>query len=204
MEDIFMNIDAEKRDRIINSALEEFTNNSYDKASTNNIVKNAGISKGLLYHYFKSKKSLYEYLQVFAIETIINAILEEIDWEQSDLFLRIKQIVLIKLKVCVRYPKLVAFFKMMLEQKTVDEIRALSESYAPELLNQIYHRNIDFTLFKDDVDIEKAIKIVQWTMEKLGEEWITSLDSLNGDVDYEGLTEEIDGYLKLLKEAFYK
>lgn len=204
MEDIFMNIDAEKRDRIINSALEEFTNNSYDKASTNNIVKNAGISKGLLYHYFKSKKSLYEYLQVFAIETIINAILEEIDWEQSDLFLRIKQIVLIKLKVCVRYPKLVAFFKMMLEQKTIDEIRALSESYAPELLNQIYHRNIDFTLLKDDVDIEKAIKIVQWTMEKLSEEWITSLDSLNGDVDYEGLTEEIDGYLKLLKEAFYK
>ena len=56
MEKIFKNIDIEKRDRIINSALEEFSKNRFEKASTNNIVKNANISKGLLFHYFANKK----------------------------------------------------------------------------------------------------------------------------------------------------
>lgn len=58
--EIFKNIDEEKRGRIINSALEEFSKNSFDKASTNIIVKNAGISKGSLFHYFKNKQELYE------------------------------------------------------------------------------------------------------------------------------------------------
>lgn len=204
MEEIFKNIDPEKRDRIINSALEEFSRNRFDQASTNNIVKNAGISKGLLFHYFTSKKSLYEHLEVFAIKTMINAILKEIDWDESDLFARIKQIVLIKLKVCVRYPRLVPFSKVMYEKKSIDEIKAIVETYIPDIYNQIYQRNIDLTLFKDSVDVQKAIKMTQWTFEKLGEEWITHLVSLNIDIDYEGLTQEIDGYLKILKEAFYK
>lgn len=204
MEEIFKNIDPEKRDRIINSALEEFSTNRFDKASTNNIVKKAGISKGLLYHYFKSKKSLYEHLETFAIEIITDAISKEMDWEESDLFARIKQVVLIKFKVYVRYPYLVAFGKVMYEKKSIDEIKEKVETYLPDIYNQIYHRNIDFKLFKDNVDIEKAIKITQWTLEKLGEEWITHLVPLNADINYEGLAQEIDEYLEMLKVAFYK
>jgi shikimate kinase len=37
-------MDPEKRERLINAALEEFGNHEFDKASTNVIVKNAGIS----------------------------------------------------------------------------------------------------------------------------------------------------------------
>lgn len=204
LEDIFKNIDPEKRDRIINSALEEFSKNSFDKASTNNIVKNAGISKGLLYHYFTNKKSLYEHLEVFAVKTMINAITEKLDWEESDLFARIKEIVLIKMKVTVTYPSLIPFSKVMYENKSIDEIKKMVENYTPDLFNQVYNQNIDFTLFKDNVDIKRAIKMTQWTMEKLGEEFVTNLISSNSEVDYDGLIEEIDEYLKMLKEAFYK
>lgn len=204
MEEIFKNIDIEKKDRIINSALEEFSKNSFNKASTNNIVKNAGISKGLLYHYFKSKKNLYEYLETFAIETVINTILDEIHWEESDLFSRIKHIILLKIKICVRYPYLVSFSKTMYEKRTIDEIKKLAETHTPNLYSEVYHRNIDFNIFKDNIDIEKAIKLTQWTMEKFGEEWLKNVEPLNGEVDYEVLAEEIDLYLKMLKDAFYK
>lgn len=204
LEDIFKNIDPEKKDRIINSALEEFSKNRFDKASTNNIVKNAGISKGLLFHYFTSKKSLYEYLKAFAMETMVKAILEEIDWEETDLLLRIKQIVLIKFKVAVRYPRLIAFTKILYEHKSIEEIKALSEPYAADLYSQAYHRNIDFTLFKDHIDSQRAIKMTQWVMEKLGEEWMTHFVSMNDDIDYDGFTKEMDEYLKMLKEVFYK
>lgn len=45
--------------KIINAALEEFGQNDYFTASTNNICKNNGISKGLLFHYFTTKDEIF-------------------------------------------------------------------------------------------------------------------------------------------------
>lgn len=44
---------------IINSALEEFGTSSYAETSINTICKRGGISKGIVYHYFKDKDDLY-------------------------------------------------------------------------------------------------------------------------------------------------
>ena len=52
----FLNLHKEKQQRILNAALNEFANKGFDRASTNEIVKSAGISKGLLFHYFNNKK----------------------------------------------------------------------------------------------------------------------------------------------------
>lgn len=46
---------------------------------------------------------------------MINTILEKIDWEESDIFERIKQIVLIKMRVIVKYPSLTSFSKVIVE-----------------------------------------------------------------------------------------
>lgn len=50
---------SDSRNRIIEAALQEFGEHGYDGASTNQICQAAGISKGLLYHYFKSKENLF-------------------------------------------------------------------------------------------------------------------------------------------------
>jgi AcrR family transcriptional regulator len=48
-----------KRDEIIDAAIKEFGEYSYDAASINRIIKASGTSKGTFYHYFRDKKSLY-------------------------------------------------------------------------------------------------------------------------------------------------
>ncbi len=48
-----------RRDTILNTALKEFSSQGYDKASTNVIAKEAGISKALMLHYVDSKKELF-------------------------------------------------------------------------------------------------------------------------------------------------
>ncbi|WP_016993234.1 TetR/AcrR family transcriptional regulator [Lysinibacillus boronitolerans] len=58
----FMNLAEDKRQAIINAALKEFSINHYATASTNRIVSNARISKGILYHYFGSKKKFVSFL----------------------------------------------------------------------------------------------------------------------------------------------
>ncbi len=58
----FLNLNEEKKDRIIHAALEEFSDHSFNDASITNIVKKAGISRGSFYQYFGNKENLYNYL----------------------------------------------------------------------------------------------------------------------------------------------
>ena len=58
----FLELDNEKRERIIRTALKEFAAYGYAGSSTNRIVKESGISKGSLFKYFESKEDMYFYL----------------------------------------------------------------------------------------------------------------------------------------------
>lgn len=58
----FLNLDKEKQDRIIHSALDEFSESTFNDASITNIVKKADISRGSFYQYFGSKENIYQYL----------------------------------------------------------------------------------------------------------------------------------------------
>ncbi len=49
----------QSRQRILEGALKEFSAKSYAEASLNNICNDNGISKGIIYHYFKDKDELY-------------------------------------------------------------------------------------------------------------------------------------------------
>lgn len=55
----FERLPFEKRKRIIDVCIEEFGDKGYTNASTNTIVKNAGISKGTLFNYFDNKKIFF-------------------------------------------------------------------------------------------------------------------------------------------------
>lgn len=71
MNKVFENLSFAKKDRIIQASLVEFAQHGFDKASTNRIVKELGISKGSLYKYFNTKKDLYNYLIKYSCEMLI-------------------------------------------------------------------------------------------------------------------------------------
>ena len=52
----------ERKVELLEAALNEFTLKSYEEASLNTIIKNAGISKGTYYYHFADKQALYLYL----------------------------------------------------------------------------------------------------------------------------------------------
>ena len=58
----FLNLPEEKRETIINAAIDEFASYGLENASTNRIVKNSGIAKGSFYQYFEDKQDLFMYL----------------------------------------------------------------------------------------------------------------------------------------------
>jgi AcrR family transcriptional regulator len=54
----FEAIREKSREKITSAALELFANKGYDATSIDNIAKKAGISKGLIYNYYESKKDI--------------------------------------------------------------------------------------------------------------------------------------------------
>lgn len=58
----FYNLPEEKRNRIINAIMNEFSSSSTEKVSINRIIKNANISRGSFYQYFDDKVDLVEVL----------------------------------------------------------------------------------------------------------------------------------------------
>ena len=50
---------ALSRKRIIDAAMQEFAGKGYGNASLNTVCAEHGISKGIIYHYFKDKDELY-------------------------------------------------------------------------------------------------------------------------------------------------
>jgi AcrR family transcriptional regulator len=58
----FLNLSQEKRETILNAAVEEFAEYGLENASTNRIVKNSGIAKGSFYQYFEDKQDVFMYL----------------------------------------------------------------------------------------------------------------------------------------------
>lgn len=81
----FYNLPAEKRKRIVESALDEFSSFHYDKTSVNRIIRNAGIAKGSFYQYFENKDDLYAYCLLAIYECLLAKRVAESDWSLREL-----------------------------------------------------------------------------------------------------------------------
>ena len=76
----FEEIRNEKRKLIMDVALDHFANEGYLPTSISHIAQTAGISKGLMYNYFKSKEDLLKCI----LNTLIDEIMVAFDTDNDD------------------------------------------------------------------------------------------------------------------------
>ncbi|MGN1083070.1 MAG: TetR/AcrR family transcriptional regulator, partial [Candidatus Avispirillum sp.] len=62
MNEKFFSLPEEKQQAILNAAYRVFSQNTYKNSPMSEIADAAGISKSLLFHYFRNKKELYLFL----------------------------------------------------------------------------------------------------------------------------------------------
>ncbi|MEO4054807.1 TetR/AcrR family transcriptional regulator [Solibacillus sp. CAU 1738] len=211
MYSLFLNLEEEKRRTIINAALKEFSTNTYDLASTNKIVKQAVISKGILFHYFGSKKNLYLFLNEYVTEIFADALNTRLNWQEPDIFKRYEQIVEIKFQLMKQYHNLFDFLKMVYAETSTDVRQELNE-YNLTLQKKSYEtvfEGIDFTLFKEHIDVKKAIDTIQWVTDGINQRYDQQLKAhVNDENAFNNLLEqcaaEANSYFLFLKQLLYK
>lgn len=98
----FQNLSLERQEHILAVGIKLFSKNSYRDVSTEAITKACGISKGLLFHYFGSKKEFYFYCLNAAMERLVSK--EECEAEESDFYGLLFSSMDASFRVCLKYP----------------------------------------------------------------------------------------------------
>lgn len=106
--DKFEQQDKAKQNAIVAAGVAEFAQKAYSDASTDVIVQACGISKGLLFHYFGSKKEFYCYCLAQSLERLV----EPTDKPQGSFYEILFAVMNQKLKLCARYPAETRFVNM--------------------------------------------------------------------------------------------
>ncbi|HLS09513.1 TetR/AcrR family transcriptional regulator [Lentibacillus sp.] len=205
--DKFQNLDHDKQQRILDAAFQEFAENGYERASTNQIVKNAQIGKGMLFYYFQSKQELYHYLVEYALKIIRDQYLNLIDMNETDFIERMRLATQVKMTCFAENPSLFNFLGTFFLESKPDLPPYLAQHYEQLLADgyAIMYENIDKTLFRDDIDVEKVFKLIQWAMDGYQNEVVSRLkDQKLSSVDFNPYWEAFYAYLDILKKSFYK
>lgn len=201
----FENLDYDKQKRIIDAALKEFREKGFDQASTNQIVKEAGIGKGMLFYYFNNKKELYSYLIEYCLENVEEEYFGAIDGKEPDLFERMKRIVVVKMDFLSKYPEVINFIGTILLNDQIDaDVKSRIEALHNDGYTKIFG-NLDYSFFKEDMDVPKAFNLIRWTVEGYENELKLRLkDQDLSAINYESNIDKFFSYLDMMRTLFYK
>ena len=120
-----------RKNELIEAGLDEFSVHSYQTASLNNIIKNAGISKGKFYYHFEDKKEFYLFLQESAykeqLEFQDKRMKELTGDDKLDFFERIRLRTQIGAECAARFPKYAKFTMMFLNEEENEDTKEIIE-----------------------------------------------------------------------------
>lgn len=197
----FYDLPQEKQDAIINAALHVFAKYDYKKASTDEIVSLAGISKGLLFHYFENKKGLYLFLYQYAADYLVREMRKQQDFSETDYFRIVVNAQMSKLAVLSKHPDIMLFLVQAYYEESPVVKNELDKSFGMIVTDssQRFLERADTSKLKEDVSPEKVLNIILWMAEGFMRtrtpEQLADLPKLN---------EEFLDHIELLRRQVYK
>ena len=204
----FRNLTEEKKKRILDACVEEFAAKGYEGASTNEIVTKAGISKGILFHYFGSKRNLFLYVIDYVMEYTNRKFYSGIDELPKDLIERVMYRGRLKLQVAYEEPFIYellykAFVNTPTELK--DELRQKYEGIF-QLETERFFNGVDTAGFRSDIDPRKVFEAIMLFAEGMYRKYLAQFKNVPAGVALKCMDKymrETEMFLNLLKYGFY-
>lgn len=131
---------AERREVILNAALDEFADRGFEAARLDDVAKRAGIAKGTIYLYFRDKETLFQELLremltpiVGGFETLGQADIpaKQLAERMRDVFVhevfetRRKDVIRLMISEGRRFPKLAEFYYREVLSRIFEALRAV-------------------------------------------------------------------------------
>lgn len=195
MNEKFFDLAREKQDRMINGAIEVFAKNGYKHASTDDMVKAVGVSKGLWFHYFGSKEGIYVFVYDYCVKYMLLELSTMVNDNEKDYFELIRQIAMTKTKVGKSYPYLTIFLEEAAHETEQEPVKKTAGS------RQIYEermaalqKSAEITSVSDKVKRERIKRMIDYCISSIIRE------KTQEAADPETVYREIKAYIELVRD----
>lgn len=197
----------ERKTELLEAALDEFIVKNYEEASLNNVIKNAGISKGTFYYHFQDKQALYLFLLESSVKTkwefVGNRIKEySEDYEKKDIFEKFKLQARIGAEFAAIFPKYHRLSKMFTKEKG-NEIYEIAKGVlgngTEKLLEEMIVKAIENGDFNKEFSKDFIIKTVSYMFIHFDEIFYTE-----EDFELERMLKNLDNFVDFMKGGLGK
>lgn len=167
MNDKFFQLSEKKQHRILNAGYRVFSRSSYKKCPVSEIADNAGISKSLLFYYFRNKRELYLYLLEKGAKITVDYLNKFKCYDGEDFFDIMHRGLKAKVALMRKYPNL-ATFVMKAYYETDSEVKGsimkiIEKHGSYEVNAELLRLNKD--KFVEGLDLEMMYHEMYWAGE---------------------------------------
>ena len=202
MNEKFYSLPTEKQQRIINAGFCIFSQNSYKKSPMQEIADAAGISKSLLFHYFRNKKDLYLFLWNTAADLTIEYLTRYHCYEPTDLFEMMERGMLAKIQLMCRYPDMAAFALKAFYEKDTAVCNDIQKSY-----QEHFNRKAADALTRlnpEDFIPGLDLKMMHRQMYLMSVGYVWEISQRGGNLDAEALEKDFLDMLAFWKKVYLR
>ena len=124
-----MSVDMNKTKRkIFETSMKLFAEKGYDATSIEDITATVGVAKGTLYYHFSSKEEIFNFLIEEGVKLLQNSI--DIKTSKSSNYIdKIKAIVLIQIKIVLKYENLITILFIQFYEKEARNQKCQKHTY---------------------------------------------------------------------------
>lgn len=204
---IFLDLEEDKKKRILEIGITEFATYGYTNSSTNRIVKNARISKGSLFKYFNSKEELYFYILDIITKELTDSLGSDAEKLPKDLFDRIIEYSKLEFTWYMKHPQKYKMILSAFSQKDNGLWHKIKERYCLQEEGLYYQSMGDIDASQLKGDTVKTIELLKWFLKGFNETFINSIKAEEKE-PIENLRDEyvksLTEYIELLKMGLVK
>jgi AcrR family transcriptional regulator len=196
----FFNLNEEKQNRIMESAINEFSSKIYEQVNLSDIIRKAKIPRGSFYQYFEDKKDLYLHI----LETIKQTKLKYMGDTFYNEDIPFTDLVLLLYKQGVQFaidhPKFVEIFDKLLSNRNdiYDEIMKENLAIAKTYYISRIEKDKEKGYIRKDLHSETLSEIVSSLTTNIT---INDLDINNKEASYKRMNENIKHIMDILKRG---
>jgi len=151
-------IAPDKRERLVREAACLFAERGFNQTDMAELARRAGVSKGSIYTYFKSKEELYIYVCRDGIERSRKAVYGEMD-PSWDIYRQVEHIFRQGVQFVQAYPEYLILYVNISSagmERFAEQISLEVEKFTADYLKQVIRRDIRKGIVRSDVDVNLA------------------------------------------------
>ncbi|HMK36370.1 MAG TPA: TetR/AcrR family transcriptional regulator [Desulfomonilaceae bacterium] len=169
--ELFDKLPPEKQEKVFQAAVGEFASKGYKNASMNSLVKIAGISKGSLFQYFKTKRNLFDGVMGIATHRV-KLYLKRVrdDTQEMDFYDRLEHLLRSGFEFIDRHPLLARIYFHLLQSaetpsgsEEIIQLRMQGNEFLADLIREGAVRGE----FRTDMDIPRLAFLINALLETL-------------------------------------